>query len=430
MARSQNSHKSFQVREDCIEKVKEALKRADFPDNPENMRYGQVAVVEKLGIARATVSNYFRGIPVNVENFKGICNCIGVDWEEIIPNPSSKGSKSVKNEFYIERDLHDKACYEEVNHTPGALVRIKAPEKFGKTWFLENLVHQVRELKYRYLVFNFLLADNETFSDIHKFSRLFCSGISRELMLTNKLDEYWNESFDCLYNTTEYFQEYLLEQGTSPLVLILKNVDKVFEHPIIANDFCKLLRGWHERANSGDRTSGSWQKLRLVIAHSTDVYGSLDINCSPLAGVGKTIELPELTEVQVQDLAKHYELDWSIAQVKRIMECVGGHPYLVDLALENISSNSINLEKLLLEATQKGIYMEYLDKLLGQILEHPELATALKKVVTASQPVRLEQAQVFKLYGMGLILKEGHYATPRCQLYRQYFSDRLDNEEI
>lgn len=430
MAQLQNSHKSFQVREDYIEKVKEALQRTDFPDNPENMRYGQAAVVEKLGIARSTVSNYFRGIPVNVENFKGICNCIGVDWEEVILNPSAKAPKSIKSEFYIERDSHDNTCYEEVKHTLGALVRIKAPEKFGKTRFLENLIHQVGELKYRYLVFNFLLTDDETFNDMYKFSRLFCSGISRGLMLPSKLDKYWDESFDCLYNTTEYFQEYLLEQGTSPLVLVLKNVDKVFEHPTIANDFCKLLRGWHERANSGDRTSGIWQKLRLVVAHSTDVYGSLDINCSPLAGVGKTIELPELTEVQVQDLARQYELNWNITQVIKLMEWVGGHPYLVDLALENIAGKVINLDELLLESTQRGIYIEYLDKLLGQILEHPALATALKKVVTAFQPVRLEQTQIFKLYGMGLILKEGHYATPRCQLYRQYFSDRLDSDAI
>ena len=63
----------------------------------------------------------------------------------------------------------------------------------------------------------------------------------------------------------------------------------------IADDFCRLLRGWYDMARRGSRIGAIWQKLRLVVVHSTEVYSSLDINSSPLAGIGLEIELPEFS---------------------------------------------------------------------------------------------------------------------------------------
>ena len=54
-------------------------------------------------------------------------------------------------------------------------------------------------------------------------------------------------------------------------------------------------------------------------------------------------------------------------------------------------------------------------------------AAALKQVVTVTEPVRLETMQAYKLYSMGLIKRQGDRVTPRCQLYQQYFQERLRN---
>ena len=53
-----------------------------------------------------------------------------------------------------------------------------------------------------------------------------------------------------------------------------------------------MLRGWYESAKQGDRIGQIWQKLRLVVVHSTEAYPSLDINHSPF-NVGIAIDLPE-----------------------------------------------------------------------------------------------------------------------------------------
>lgn len=222
-----------------------------------------------------------------------------------------------------------------------------------------------------------------------------------------------------------------MAQSTSPLVLVLKHIDSVFEHPVIAIDFCNLLRSWHDKARSGERVSVIWQRLRLVVVHSTDVYATLDINHSPLANVGTTIKLQDFSEKQIQDLARLYGLTWDATQLKKLMDLVEGHPYLVNHALKHIAHQGITLDQFLETAsTDAGIYSDHLRRLLGRIISRPELATALRRVVTTPNPVRLESIQLFKLDSMGLVKLEGNDARPRCNLYRRYFRDRLSQFEI
>ncbi|MEO1623429.1 MAG: AAA-like domain-containing protein, partial [Cyanobacteria bacterium J06632_3] len=40
--------------------------------------------------------------------------------------------------------------------------------------------------------------------------------------------------------------------------------------------------------------------------------------------------------------------------------------------------------------------------------------------------VRLEPIQAFQLHSMGIVHFKGNDVIPRCNLYRRYFSDRLN----
>jgi hypothetical protein len=113
-----------------------------------------------------------------------------------------------------------------------------------------------------------------------------------------------------MVSCTTYFQAYLLEQIDSPLALALDEVDRIFQYPAIAKDFFPLLRTWHEEAKNLEM----WQQLRVVVAHSTEVYIPLKINQSPF-NVGLPVELLEWNQKQVQDLARCHGLDWSADQV-------------------------------------------------------------------------------------------------------------------
>lgn len=347
-------------------------------------------------------------------------------------NPERHRLEGQHSPFYVDRGHDQVMCCQEIERA-GALIRIKGPQKMGKTQFLNRIISYVRNLGYRHLVFDFNYSDSSTFSDVHRFSQSFCADIGRQLDLPNRLadSDYWDNYSSPISNTTIYFQKYLLAQSISPLVLALKNVDRVFDHPILSSDFCSMLRGWHDKSKSGERDSHVWQRLRLIIIHSTDIYASLDINCSPLNGVGIAIELQNFTEEQVQDLVRQYGLVWDDTEIKQLMGLVEGHPYLVNRALTCITNRNTSLNQLLQTAsTDSGMYSAHLLEYLGEITRHSELATAMRRVVTAPQPVQIQSVQVFKLYSMGLVKLEGDYATPRCELYRQYFRTRLSNFEL
>ena len=134
----------------------------------------------------------------------------------------------------------------------------------------------------------------------------------------------------------------------------------------------------------------------------------------------------ELTPNEVQDLASLHGLNWNDIQVNQLMAMVGGHTYLVQLALHHIKQDETTLEEILASSpTEAGIYSNHLRRHLGNLQQHPELMEAFREVVQANSWVTIESEQLFKLYSMGLVKLSGNQVMPRCDLYRQYFRDRL-----
>ena len=216
----------------------------------------------------------------------------------IVENPSPDGD-------YIPRPPIEKDCYQTILK-PGALIRIKSPEKTGKTSLLNLILDYAENNDCRKVYLNLRSAESAMFSSLDKFLRWFCANISRELGLKPQLDDYWDEElFGSLVSCKTYFQSYVLENIDRPLVLGLDNLDRIFEYADIAKDFLPMLRYWHEEANNLE----IWQNLRLVIANSTEVYIKLDANQSPF-NVGKQVKLPGFNLEQVLNLATVYKLDW------------------------------------------------------------------------------------------------------------------------
>ena len=333
-----------------------------------------------------------------------------------------EGAVSLDSPFYVERSSIESRCYEEILQ-PGSLIRIKAPKQMGKTSLLNRILDKSAKQEDRTISLNLLEADGTVLSSLEKFLRWFCARVSGKLELTNQLNEYWDEDLSGNSNCTAYFEEYLLSEIDTPLTLGLDEVDRVFAYPEIYEDFFGLLRTWHEYG----KKSGIWKKLRLVMAYSTEVYIPLNINRSPF-NVGLEVKLPEFSLEQVQDLAKRHRLDWKTGkEAQQLIDMVGGHPYLMRLALYRLGREDITLEQLLKDApTESGIYSAHLRGHLEKLENDPVLADAMKQVVSVNEPVRLKEKQTFKLDSMGLIKRLGNDAIPSCELYRQYFCDRLE----
>ncbi|ACK71462.1 hypothetical protein PCC7424_3060 [Gloeothece citriformis PCC 7424] len=337
----------------------------------------------------------------------------------------SSDSPTLREEplIYVERPPIESICYETLQQ-PGALIRIKGSSLMGKTLLISRVLAQLGQQGYRTLRLSLELADRQThLTQLNKFLRWFCLNLSRELKLSNCLDDYWDEEgMGAKVSCTTYMEDYLLTQGNKPLVLCIDDVDLLFPHPEIYEDFFGLLRSWYEKA----RTRKRWQKLRLVLVHSTNVYIRLNINQSPF-NVGLPIELADFTEVQVQELAQQHDIKLTPSEIANLMNMIGGHPYLLMTTFAYLKSHpNLTLKQILQEApTDAGIYGSVLREFWFNLKTHPELTGTLKKIVTSSKPVQVEPVQAYQLHSMGLVHLSGNYVQPRYNLYRLYFSSHI-----
>jgi AAA-like domain/CHAT domain len=331
-----------------------------------------------------------------------------------------EGQVGLDSPFYVERPPIEADCYETIVK-PGTLIRIKAPRQMGKSSLMSRILHYGINQGHKAVTLYFQEANQDIFRDLDKFLQWFCASITSELDFEDKLEVYWKGGTTGKNKCTKYFERYLLHQLSQSLILGLDEVDLVFQYPEVAHDFFGMLRAWHERA----KNEATWKNLKLVIVHSKEVYIPLNINQSPF-NVGLAIELPEFNYNQIQDLLKRHGLSWTSKQVEELMALVGGHPYLIRVALYQIARGRISFEQLLkIAPTEEGLYSEHLCRHLYNLQENERLLLAIKQVVRASTPVRLDSDLSFQLRSMGLVKLQGNDVIPTCNLYRLYFCDRL-----
>jgi diguanylate cyclase (GGDEF)-like protein len=324
--------------------------------------------------------------------------------------------------FYIERPPIESDAYTELLK-PGSLIRIKASQNMGKSSLMLKLIHQAQKQKYSVVTIDFKLVDRQTFLSLDSFLRWFCVNVARQLSLVSHLDDYWDEEIGSKVSASIYFEGYLLEQTKSPLLLILNEVEYIFKHQEIAQDFLLLLRSWHEQA----KQTPIWQKVRLVLFHSTEVYIPLNINQSPF-NVGLSLKLPEFTVEQVTELARRYELDWCDSQaVENLMSWVGGQPYLIHQALYYLHQDKISLTELLDNcASNNSIYNGYLINILNILQKDRELSQAYNQVLSFTDSSKYLSANViYKLDSLGIIKLVGENYQPFCEMYRLFFKHNL-----
>ncbi|WP_293355032.1 MULTISPECIES: AAA-like domain-containing protein [unclassified Microcoleus] len=329
---------------------------------------------------------------------------------------------------YVERHPIESECCDKILE-PGAVIRIKAPKYTGKTLLLNRILDRAKIHNYQAVILDFTKATSSVLLNYEELLKWLCKSMGKSLGLENKLAEHWDsDEFDEHTNTQTYFEDYLLKDRTQPLVLALKNVDRVFEQESFRIDFCELLRCWSQLHVEGNEFAYLWKNLRLILVHSTNVYGSLDINYSPLNGVGLTQTLLDFTPKQVSYLASCYQIQrFDLDNTEKIMTMFGGHPYLIQEAFVCLKKEQYSLDQLLeIAATEASPFINHLREQWGELCKNPQLKAAYSQVVATTQPVRLDTNATFKLQGMGLVLVDKNDCLPRCDLYRQYFSDQLN----
>lgn len=332
---------------------------------------------------------------------------------------------SVESDFYLPRPPAEDQAFNELNR-PGGLLRIKSPSNTGKTSLLLRALAYARGQGACTVLINIQEADTAIMSDLGRFLRWFCRNTAQQLGVENKLDDYWDDEIGHKISCKIYFREYLLNSVARPVVLALDEVDQLFDHPDLVQEFLPMLRAWHEEAME----LKVWQKLRMALAYSTEVYVPLKISQSPF-NIGLSIQLPVLTFDQVKTLVERYELPFEKGVdtdlLRDLYELVGGHPYLVQLALYWLSERDGTLGAILEDAhTQSGIYRNHLRRHWEVMQKQPPLIEALTEVLKDPEHgAQIDTLMAYQLERMGLVRLAGNSTIISSELYYKYYKTLL-----
>jgi transcriptional regulator with XRE-family HTH domain len=433
--------RSIRVKSECLQLVNDSLHQRRPPLKQEYL-------ADSIPLAQSTVSNFLTGKPVDVATFKKICSALDLDWEKIVhveterilvsepqpPSPSlpklqlafPRGAVSSDSPFYINRSPQEQACYNEITN-PSSLIRIKAPRKSGKSSLLISILEQAKHQGDCIVQLNLNWVEQGAFKDIRTLLNWVCAEISISLGFSDQLEKYATlaRRTSCNLAFISYLETYILPHLSGALTLGIDEIDRLFEFKNIYQDFFSLLRSMTEKG----KAPGIWRNFRLIIVHSTEAYIQLPPTQSPF-NVGLPIELPEFTPEQIQELADRHQLNWTSNQTQQLMAMIGGHPYLVNLALYYLSRENITLEQLLNTPLEQGIYQEELAHLARIIEEQPELDTAMKQLIeSGTEGTFLSSPACFKLQGLGLAKLENGKATVTHKLHQMYFSQRYSRKQ-
>ncbi|MFM2310972.1 MAG: hypothetical protein RLZZ04_248 [Cyanobacteriota bacterium] len=223
---------------------------------------------------------------------------------------------------------------------PGSLIRIEGAKWMGKTSLVNQILDRGNLQAQRTVYLDFDTIEREIIQDINKLLIWLSTIISHQLNIENKLKNYWSKSISsCNDDCTAYFEDYILTKVKSGIILALDNIDCLFYNQEVAEKFLKLLCSWHEQAESNYH----WSKLKLIITQSTKVSISFNIDRF-FSNTATPVLLEEFDFQQVKTLAGFYQLDWNDWEILRLMNEVGGNPYLVRLAMYQAKIKNLTLE--------------------------------------------------------------------------------------
>jgi hypothetical protein len=350
------------------------------------------------------------------------------------PDEIDEPGESVPSEsgFYVERSAAEEKCKHSIVKL-GALIRITAPGRTGKTSLMNRVLNYAAHQNFKTISWDLSTLDRQrvNFSDINLFLKCFCQHVVRQLEIENRLAEEWDITLLSFNDAcTDYFEKHILSQipSSQGLVIGLDNLDLLFEYQETSNSFLGLLRSWYSKSTE------EWQRVRLLISHSTQDYSTIDVNQSPF-NVGTRVSLPEFTKEQVKDLAQRHGLldaqgiltEEQQQMLKAFWRLAEGHPYLQRLWMYHAAKNPTQWYQIYkLATTDAGIYAQHLQGLWAELNFKPELKMAMKEVIAPSDSSRINPQLKFHLESLGLAKYLGEQLKPYCRLYSDYFSQNLN----
>lgn len=166
-----------------------------------------------------------------------------------------------------------------------------------------------------------------------------------------------------------------------------------------SSDFFALLRAW---AESGHRPE--WAKLRLLLSISTrpsaltaDQYQS-PFNLTP------PIVVDGFNASQLAELTQMYGLSWGEQDRGKLQVYLGGHPYLLRIALCHAARCHLSVDELTMtDSRHEQIFDEYIQDCRQLLHRRPELVPSLLSVMQKRDEA-IEAKHAHELHKAGILV--------------------------
>jgi hypothetical protein len=335
------------------------------------------------------------------------------------PRPiMERGTIRLDSPFYVRR--WEDGVVERQIGLQGTTVVIKGPRQSGKSSLLARALALARKNGQPAVYLSFQSFDASQLRSLKSLLTALALQIGSALRSTVRPEDIWDSKGDKL-NFESFLEAAVLSEASRPVVLLLDEVDRIFDQRY-RSDFFSGVRVWTENR----ATKHSWINLNLVLSHSTDPALWIDnLHESPF-NVGERLRLGDFNREQVQDLNARYGSPLPTQELlDGLLELVGGHPYLIRQALYVLATERWLLEDLRRVACKdSGPFGDHLRRHLWALLQNRPLLNTLAQIVRKRRCDNENHFQ--RLLATGLIAGDTRAEVQmRCALYQIYFSQHL-----
>lgn len=223
------------------------------------------------------------------------------------------------------------------------------------------------------------------------------------------VDEAWDRPGMAGTRLTWLLENHILKTVTGRLILAIESADELsrvgFSGTVLA-----LLRSWAQEHN------GPWNRLRTALAVSTQ---SFNISGSSFFNAAMLVQLLDFDDAQILALQKLYRLPWDAEDRTTLTSEVGGHPFLLRLAMFECAVRGVPVSTVVAESIgDGGIFRRHLDYLRAHLTSSQLKAIAR---VLDSGTAALDAETEEHLVGAGILRGSAGSYQLRYPLYARYF---------
>lgn len=334
------------------------------------------------------------------------------------PEPPG-GALPLHTRYYLARATDEEFHTAVARHD--SVVLVKGARQVGKTSLLARGLQRAREAGAVVVLTDFQHFTADAFASADQLLLTLAELIADQLELDVLPQQTWKSFISPSTNFERYLRREALGKIAAPVVWGLDEVDRLFGYPY-ASEIFGLFRSWHNlRALD---PAGPWPRFTIALAYATEAHLFIsDLNQSPF-NIGTRLALEDFTCAEVAELNQRYGAPLDEAGLARFFELMGGHPYLVQCGLYEMTVHGRALAAIEAQAeSREGIFGDHLRRMLLSLKRDTELCEAVRRLLRGETV--LANADFYRLRSAGVLTGETTAARLRCQLYARFLRKHL-----